>query len=537
MRLLHLAPLLLATAEGQGKGKLLGRAAALDAWFTHNATPATWTVRGPRDVKQPWRLLAGGAQKRVYRATVGGATVVVKSGANRSRADLGGGTLYMEMLHMEALRGAPGVPVLYGAWRDGPRVTYVARSFGEPISTHNSTRRSPSLMSPSFAKRATEHPLRLARSVLECFRSWTQAGFVQTDFKGEQFTLDDRGDVYLVDGPWTTATSPLGQSVQEALGKHVHLLNRHEQACAGPDRDCHGQRATAQEKCLRGEAACDPGARDAPESLGKCRNHVCLVLSEATHVFDVANRPWLLPYIAVRAKGAERDLLLAVIRRASAEDPADRPSFSELVGLIDRHEASTREVVLIDRHETSTREGVLGVDTLLARAAALDRWWTTGAAPPGWTVARAMDVDGPWRQIGKQANAKQVYRASVGGLPVVVKMSQKSSDSGGGTLYLEILYLAALRGEPGIPKLYGVWRDGEHVVYVVGDCGDPIGMGEPEFGTKPTILSEAFTKRAEENPLRLARSLLLYFRSWASDGYLQNSFKAEQFTFTPGHGF
>ena len=62
MRLLHLAPLLLATAEGQRKGKLLGRAAALDAWFTHNATPATWTVRGPRDVKQPWRLLAGGAQ-------------------------------------------------------------------------------------------------------------------------------------------------------------------------------------------------------------------------------------------------------------------------------------------------------------------------------------------------------------------------------------------------------------------------------------------------------------------------------------------
>ena len=533
MRLLQLAPLLLATAEGQGKGSLLGRAAALDAWFTHNATPATWTVRGPRDVKKPWRLLAGGAQKRVYRATVGGATVVVKSEVNQSQADLGGGTLYMEMLYMEALRGAPGVPVLYGAWRDGPHVTYVAHSCGEPISTHNSTRRSPSLMSPSFAKRATEHPLRLARSLLECFRSWTQAGFVQTDFKGEQFTLDDQGDVYLVDGPRATATSPLGQSVQEAWGRRAgHLLNRHEQACAGPDRDCRGQRATAQEKCLRGEAACDPGARDAPESLGKCHDHVCLVLSGATHVFDVANRPWLLPYIAAHATGADRDLLLAVIRRASAEDPDDRPSFAEILASIDRHEASTREVVLIDRHETSTREGP---------AASIDRFYTARAPPPTWTVRNKSDVTERDPTGIASTHVKKVYRASCAGWPVVVKKYGKA-DFGfvGGPLYMELVYLEALRGRPGIPELYGAWFNKEQrVTYVVGDAGAPIGFrydcglsakAHRLCRSKEILPSEAFTKRARKHPLKLTKALLSCFGSWASAGWFMDDFQPAQFT-------
>ena len=62
----------------------------------------------------------------------------------------------------------------------------------------------------------------------------------------------------------------------------------------------------------------------------------CALLSEKTHVYDVANRPWLLPYIADRATGGDRAFLLALIRHASADDPADRPSFAELVAAIDR---------------------------------------------------------------------------------------------------------------------------------------------------------------------------------------------------------
>ena len=78
------------------------------------------------------------------------------------------------------------------------------------------------------------------------------------------------------------------------------------------------------------------GARGAPEARGKCLEGTCALLSEKTHVWDVAHRPWLLPYIADRATGGDRAFLLALIRHASAEDPGDRPSFAELVGAIDR---------------------------------------------------------------------------------------------------------------------------------------------------------------------------------------------------------
>ena len=77
-------------------------------------------------------------------------------------------------------------------------------------------------------------------------------------------------------------------------------------------------------------------ARGAPEARGKCLEGTCALLSEKTHVYDVANRPWLLPYIADRATGGDRAFLVALIRHASAEDPDDRPSFAELVGAIDR---------------------------------------------------------------------------------------------------------------------------------------------------------------------------------------------------------
>ena len=59
--------------------------------------------------------------------------------------------------------------------------------------------------------------------------------------------------------------------------------------------------------------------------------------SGKTHVFDVANRPWLLPFIYDRAtSGPERELLGELMRLANQRRPKDRPSFAELVDRIDR---------------------------------------------------------------------------------------------------------------------------------------------------------------------------------------------------------
>ena len=85
------------------------------------------------------------------------------------------------------------------------------------------------------------------------------------------------------------------------------------------------------------------GAVGAPGSRGTCLDGACLLLSEKTHVFDVANRPWLLPFIHDRAtSGPERELLGELMRLANQRRPEDRPSFAELLDRLDQFEKSHR---------------------------------------------------------------------------------------------------------------------------------------------------------------------------------------------------
>ena len=90
------------------------------------------------------------------------------------------------------------------------------------------------------------------------------------------------------------------------------------------------------------EESCPEGTRGAPESKGECRDGACVLISEKTHVWDVANRPWLLQFIADKATGSERDILLTLIRHASAHQPEHRPSFAEMVDHLDRFEKQKR---------------------------------------------------------------------------------------------------------------------------------------------------------------------------------------------------
>ena len=97
---------------------------------------------------------------------------------------------------------------------------------------------------------------------------------------------------------------------------------------------CYGDCLAASER--------PEGTRGAPEAKGECRDGACVLISEKTHVFDSANRPWLLPFIANKATGPERDILLTLIRHASAHQPEHRPSFSEMVEHLDRFEHQKR---------------------------------------------------------------------------------------------------------------------------------------------------------------------------------------------------
>ena len=131
-----------------------------------------------------------------------------------------------------------------------------------------------------------------------------------------------------------------------------------------------------------------------------------MLLSERTHVYDVANRPWLLPFIAEKATGDVRDFLRDLLRRASAEIPEDRPSFAELVDRIDEFEnrrrdttesvpqSPPREKVRLEAHAADEAPDA---KTLLARASMIDHWFQTkkGNRPSTWTVWKPDQVPGP----------------------------------------------------------------------------------------------------------------------------------------------
>ena len=359
MRLLGLA-LLASCVEGQD-GIILGRLTLFDQWFrrtehtrAHTSrhtdgkagpdAPEAWTVRSKRDVVRG-ELIYNKA-KRVRRGTTvqGNVSVVIKGVGRHDVAhssNRAGSLLYLELMFMEVLRDKPGIPPLLGAWfeRDGS-LTYVVKDVGEPIGGgqggHNTS------LSKAFKRRATETPLQLARSLLACFQSWASVGFLLDDFRANQFMMDDTGQIFLVDGPKALTDSVFGVHVVNTYHKTKHQIENGPHACQ-KDTDCpatvHQHSCPVASLGVRklddDEARCEPGSVGAPEARGTCVEKVCERLSEKTHVWDVANRPWLLPFIAEKATGSVQKFLRSLIAFASEQDPDKRPSFEELVKRVD----------------------------------------------------------------------------------------------------------------------------------------------------------------------------------------------------------
>ena len=329
--------------------EIVGRVRSAAKRASDPYVPPTWTVSKEEDIPKPWQEVSGtNHAKQVFRATLHNKSVIIKRKHHDPRGhDLGGMTIYKELLYLEALRGEPGVPELYGAWFSHAHATYVVQDCGSTIGRGAGSAADPTILSNAFRRRAETHPLHLARSLLACFQSWASVGFVQDDFYAPQFTLSDGGAVFLVDGPDDfLLSSPLGNSVVRAWGTRNEsepcYLNRMvlrdvsggrcaPQACES-DRDCPW---TRESHSCRGAGSCEPRSRGAPEARGKCASSKCMRLSEKTHVYDVANRPWLLPFIADSAKGRDRLFLRSIIRKAGAGDPEMRPSFAELIEAID----------------------------------------------------------------------------------------------------------------------------------------------------------------------------------------------------------
>ena len=334
--------LALLVAHATATDELLARAATIDTFFQNATAPDTWTVRSHSDLTGPIAEIYDKA-KRVSRAHFKGRRVVVKTGGRHglSNENQGAGVLYFELLYLEALRGAPGIPELLGAWVEDGNVTYVVRDCGQAIGAGTSGK--PSILSTAYARRAEHSPLELARALIACFQSFA-ANFLLDDFRVTQFTLDGKGHIYLVDGPKVLHNSSLGDQVYDVWGTRHNQEDNSALACAG-DGDCP---ATHRLHSCR-DSVCEPGSLPAPEATGTCRDKACLPVSARTHVYDVANRPWLLPFIADRARDWKtKKFLRSLIGEANQTRPDARPSFAELVHRIDSFQKS---------HNFTTPEG------------------------------------------------------------------------------------------------------------------------------------------------------------------------------------
>ena len=236
-------------------------------------------------------------------------------------------SLRREALYLEYLRGQPGIPTLYGAFFDGGALHLVVERCGRETTGDDKQR-----LYRGYLEMAAAHPLGVARAWIRLFRSFAErGGFLLQDFKPSQFTYATRPDgapaIWLVDGPKPNA-SPLA----DALRARREGWTTRRQCC------CENERC--------GPGSSGPGA---PESRGVCgaeggsrtrRRANCVPITNKTHVYDLGARAWILPRLVEAAKGESHGgraatLLEDVVRRCTRVEPRDRPTFDDLLALLE----------------------------------------------------------------------------------------------------------------------------------------------------------------------------------------------------------
>ncbi|KAH8051579.1 hypothetical protein JL722_10756 [Aureococcus anophagefferens] len=116
----------------------------------------------------------------------------------------------------------------------------------------------------------------------------------------------------------------------------------------------------------------------------------------------------------------------------------------------------------------------------------LDAWLTNVSAPPPahWRVRSPDDLDNRTDHVLSHSGYKDVWLSRLrDGRRVVVKTLHHEGafefgDRASDIAYFELLFLEGLRGEPGIPKLFGAYETPTHVVWVTSNGGGPVATGK-----------------------------------------------------------
>ena len=468
MRRAALPLLLLAGAHAHAVGPVddaVARVTQVAAWFRGGPAPRHWTVTKATDIRGAygdWREVGAGAHGRAFEVP-GNASLVVRTRAHR---ELGGARhtrerearSRAEALYLEFARGRAGAPALRGGWLEGSKLFYVVRRAGTALTESDGDVPYPR-PAPAWSARCRAAPLAAARALVECIRSFTDAGYFLEDLDGGRFALDEAtGEVFTVAAPEPLATSPILGVLDWALhGVRTNRSANHRtrwdrgKACRS-DGECPA--TTAQHRCANHD--CAEVEWEAREARGWCRNGRCVGVDARAHVYDLATRAWALPLILAEGRFPSPEAkrrLEELIKRMRSEAPEDRPSFLEVLRALD------------DKVEPAPAwpAVVSGEAAAVARAAAAAAWLKGAPAPRHWTV-RAKDnctLDAP---LGSGAYKRAFTIRENAGVLVKTRAhiahgARKRRVHGEETARDEVVYLEFLRGAPGVPRLLGGWID------------------------------------------------------------------------------
>ena len=273
---------------------------------------------------------------------------------------------YRELIFLEMLRGAPGVAKMWGAWwSEMPREKPGERCRDMVLVLQDGSSGGGGPLSLDLLSEFQKSPLNAklwSRNLVKLFQSFSELGHgFMNDFHPKQFVYSG-GDfkVYLIDPPrfyGGPLHALLGDKmnknlINERTGKKESMFDR-ERICSS-DADCPPTSHSVPLCCCGYDPPpCDDHDKwlrslslnhyangqcttqrciASPESNGVCHHHrrTCEVLDFKTHVFDVGSRGWLLPLASPYLPGLD-----AILRKMTVADKEARPTFTEVLALID----------------------------------------------------------------------------------------------------------------------------------------------------------------------------------------------------------
>ena len=263
--------------------------------------------------------------------------------------------------------------MLRGAWYTSQGLEYVVDDAGPPLLMVGDQKKVARDM-------ARKRPLRLAKALLECFRSFSEeGGYFLDDLTWRQFSIREEPGrppiITIVDGP-----KVLDGPTRRYVGASGHILPFPNSTACSSNSRCRATRR--HHSCIENgvgtsriglvdaaalaayneTTACfwRPGSRAqnaperaaAPEAEGWCaafdaggvRAKHCVPWSSKTHVYDVGSRGWALGFLEEHARDAASRRIVAGLRRKMVgKAVAARPSFSEALAWLDVRASGIKE--------------------------------------------------------------------------------------------------------------------------------------------------------------------------------------------------